>query len=80
MADEIHTRMQRVQAPTSDPLLDCPVAPPRLPQLQTPNHPMLSLRERRKGPIVIARPQNSSLKEGFCGLGGHAPRLARLGA
>jgi hypothetical protein len=34
---------------------------------------MLSLSESRKRPVVIARPQKPSLKDGFCGLGGHAP-------
>jgi hypothetical protein len=37
---------------------------------------MLSLSESRKRPVVIARPQKPSLKDGFCGLGGHAATVA----
>jgi hypothetical protein len=68
--------MQAMQAPTSDPLLDRPSTPPGVNQLQPPNHPMLSCSQRRKRPVVIARPQKPSLKDGFCGLGGHAATVA----
>jgi len=61
-----------MQAPTSDPLLDRPLAPPGFDHLQTPDHPMLSCSQGRKRPIVVARPQKPSLKDGFYGLGGHA--------
>lgn len=80
MTDRVHARMQAMQAPTSDPLLDRPFTPPGVHQLQTPNHSMLSCSQRRKRPVVIARPQKPFLKDGFRGLGGHAPRLADLSA
>jgi hypothetical protein len=39
---------------------------------------MLSGGQRCKGTIIIARPQKPSLKDGFCGLGGHAATVTPL--
>jgi len=70
MADAIDAGVKGVQATTTDPVLDRPIAPPHVFQLPPSHSPLLVLRKRGEPTVVIARPQKRFFSDRFCGLGG----------